>query len=613
MCSPQYLTRLIFFLVLLTTCNVVRGQEQFVADTIKRKIATTNNVTDKCYLLDNLSRVLMNVDLKQADSTGQELIRLAEESRDRKLMVFAYMSNAVRSSFFAGQKTYLDRTIGYYQKAMDVAKENKLQDELAAAELGLARAYLSVPDNAKALRYVNEAFSLISTLSNDSLLVAGHNTYGQVYLQSNQKVLALRNFLTALRIAEDIKAVSNEEKSRKANLMRSSYLLLCSFYADIGDYEKAIDYKMLAYKKMDEISERNMPYLRVVETRDIGSLYEAEKNNELAKYYYNRSIAMADSMHYPPLKMPGYVSLLNQYLRTDEPLGALDYFNSHAGTELKNYLVKFGFAGAIDQAYGVIYSGLGKYDSAWLYFEKAMPWIEHTTESTKISFYIQLAEFYKRTKQVDKAIEYLLKVKEIGEQSGSLEIIRSSAKNLDSLYALKGQYQLSDQYKGIYYIYKDSIDRLNKEKELTQIEVADEQRRQEKLQKEEADRLKRKNSIQYTAITIGIGIMFVLLVVLGMFKVSASTIRAISFFSFLILFEFIFLVFKKNIHSVTEGEPWKDLAFMIALAALLVPLHHWSEKRLIRFLTSHNRLTAAGGQIKSRLLGRSKRTDDEQA
>ena len=77
---------------------------------------------------------------------------------------------------------------------------------------------------------------------------------------------------------------------------------------------------------------------------------------------------------------------------------------------------------------------------------------------------------------------------------------------------------------------------------------------------------------------------------MGWFKVSASTIRAIGFFSFLIFFEFIFLVFKKNINGITQGVPLYDLGFMIALAAILVPLHHWLEHRVIHFLTSHHML-----------------------
>ena len=111
------------------------------------------------------------------------------------------------------------------------------------------------------------------------------------------------------------------------------------------------------------------------------------------------------------------------------------------------------------------------------------------------------------------------------------------------------------------------------------------------------------------AIILGIVVLFITLVVLGMFKVSAGLIKAIGFFVFLMLFEFVFLVFKKNIYSITHGEPWKDLAFMIALAALLVPLHHWLEHRVLRYLTSHNRLTAAGIHIKNRLFGKTRQQE----
>jgi len=46
--------------------------------------------------------------------------------------------------------------------------------------------------------------------------------------------------------------------------------------------------------------------------------------------------------------------------------------------------------------------------------------------------------------------------------------------------------------------------------------------------------------------------------------------------------------------------------FMIGLAALLLPLHHWMEHKVIKYLTSHNRLTSAGHHIKRRIFGRSK-------
>jgi hypothetical protein len=43
---------------------------------------------------------------------------------------------------------------------------------------------------------------------------------------------------------------------------------------------------------------------------------------------------------------------------------------------------------------------------------------------------------------------------------------------------------------------------------------------------------------------------------------------------------------------------------MILLAAILLPLHHWLEHKVIHYLTSHNRLTATGKSLKDKLLRR---------
>jgi tetratricopeptide (TPR) repeat protein len=272
---------------------------------------------------------------------------------------------------------------------------------------------------------------------------------------------------------------------------------------------------------------------------------------------------------------------------------------------LKKYLANFGLPGIIDQAYGVIYGQLGKYDSAQAYFDKASVFFEkNVNANSQVSYYRQLAAFYKKTGNNEQAIKYYQLTKQLGEQTGSLEFIESAAKNLDTLYERTGNYQLASTYNGIYYQYKDSIEKLNKANELAQVEAADEQYRQQKIEEELAEKKRRRNNIQYMGITIGIVGLFIMLVVFGMFKVSANTIRLIGFFAFIMFFEFIFLIFKKNISSITEGEPLKDLAFMIALAALLVPLHHWLEHKVIKYLTSHNRLTASGKTLMSKMFVR---------
>jgi tetratricopeptide (TPR) repeat protein len=342
-------------------------------------------------------------------------------------------------------------------------------------------------------------------------------------------------------------------------------------------------------------------------TNSLGKLFSYKKEYDIALNYYNKSIRMADSLKFTTLKIPGYLSILNYYLEKSEPDKALTYLNSAEGKSLKSYLLNFGYASQIDLAYGIVYRELGRYDSAKYYLEKAAPDIEKNLNSGgNLNTLYQMAAYYKLSGDKVKAIQYYLRVKDLAEKTGVLEYIRRSAKNLDTLYAATGNMQLSGMYKGIYYTYKDSIDKLGKEKELANIEAKDEQQRQLKLENEKKEQKKRRNNIQYMGITIGIIMLFVALVVLGMFKVSRGLIKALGFFGFLLLFEFIFLIFKKKIYEYTQGEPWRDLLFMIGLAALLVPLHHWLEHKVLNYLTSHNRLTSAGLHIKKRLFGTTK-------
>lgn len=600
----MFILRNTLILMLLFTCfKKGTAQETAVIDTMKRSLTAAKSVEEKVLWLDRLSRALMNVDLKEADKYGKELILLAEESRNRGLMLKAYKSNAIRYSYFSGQKGYTQKSIDNLNIALTIAKKEKITNEIGGIQLNLSAIYLTIPDNDKALNYVNQAYSLISTLNNDSLTIEAHNMFGRVFLARNDKTLSLRNFLTALQIAEKMSEEDENDLQAKHDLLRDCYIRLSKFYEEIDEFDKAIDYYSKAYKELDFIDNSKTQYQRVVDINTLGNLFSNKKNYDIAIGYFKRSVRMADSLNFPSLKIPGYISLLSQYLSLEQPQKALEYMQSTEGKHLERHLTKFGFEAVISQVYGVINAQFNKFDSANYYFNKALPFFESSSEINKISFFNELAHFYKYSGQKAKAMDYYLKVKEIGERLGMLEFVQGAAKNLDTLYALNGNYKLSSQYNGIYYLYKDSIDKLNKEKELTQLEAADELQRQERIAREKEEAKRRRNNIQYLAITIGIVLLFLALVVLGMFKVSAATIKMIGFFAFLMFFEFIFLLFKKNIYSITKGEPWEDLLFMIGLAAILLPLHHWMEKKVIHYLTSHNRLTSTGHTIKRKLFG----------
>lgn len=590
------LRRLIPVILLLIVSLSARSQEAAAVDSLRKAMAKANTLEEKFPMMEELSRVLMNVNPKQSDDMGSQLITLAEESRDRKYMFKAYLSNGDRSSYMASQKAYSDKAIEFYEKALALAKQNRMIEETGTAQLHLAMLYLMIPDKEKALSIASEAKSLLENQSNDSLKAESLNVEGQAYQAKRGNIIALQRYFKALRLAEKI---------NNPALIRNCYLYLSDFYSDIEDYDKAIDFMTLAYKQLDKLNEKNVPYQKVIYTNNLGNLFAKKKNYNIAISYFERSIRMADSLKFSTLKIPGYVSLLNQYIRLDEPQKALDYLNSSSGAELKKYLSNFGMAPVIDQAYGVVYTGLGRFDSAGILLEKARPMFENSTNLyNKVGFLAQLASYYNKSGNYKLAIDHYLQVMQLSEQNGWLENVEKAAKYLDTLYRKTGNLDEAGKFNIIYYKYKDSIKTLLIENDIRKEEAEDERQRQLEAEKEAEELKKRRNNIQYLAIVIGIISLFVSLVILGMFKVSAGVIRAIGFFVFLMFFEFIFLIFKKNIYEFTKGEPWKDLAFMIALAAILVPLHHWLEHKVLHYLTSHNRLTAAGHQIRKRIFGR---------
>ena len=580
-------TILLSLFLLLGT--IVSAQQFQALDTILRTAENAKTPAERLYWLDKLALATLNINPARSDSIGQALIREAEESRDRRLMVQAYMGNGYRAAMMGGNRTRQQQAEEFYQAALRIAEQNKVEDLRGAIYLRLAVLYTTMLEKDKGLNYANQGASVIATLNDDSLSAETQMTYGVVYFIRNEKVLSLRCLLNGLRIAE---------KMKDHTLMRTAYSHLSNFYRQLEDYDKAIDYSTLANRMLDKMKEKNVHYQRVIDLSQIGNLYSLKKNYDIAISYFQRSIRMADSLNFTNLKVPALMNLFNQYLRRDQPREALAFFNSGEGEYLKGQLKNYGMSGIIDQAYGIVYTQLGNYDSARAYLDKAAPFFEKTTSvQNQMSFVYNKATFYKETGNIDSSIFYYEKLKKMGEETGTLENTEAAVKELDSLYQRKGNYQLSREYYAIYNIYKDSIEALSREKELAQEEAADEQQRQARLEEERMETERRRNNIQYLGIVFGIFGLFLFLVVLGMFKVSAALIRGLGFFAFLLFFEFIFLIFKKNIHTITHGEPWKDLAFMIALAAILVPLHHYVEKRFLNYLTSHNRLTGIRQRI----------------
>jgi hypothetical protein len=176
---------------------------------------------------------------------------------------------------------------------------------------------------------------------------------------------------------------------------------------------------------------------------------------------------------------------------------------------------------------------------------------------------------------------------------------------LDSVYQKLGDYKNARYFNSQYHLYKDSLQKLSMEKDLLALEVENENRRKEREEAEAAKAKNERHNIQYMGITAGIAGVFIVLVMLGAFSVSKTTIRILGFFAFIFLFEFIILLADHEIHDWTHGEPWKILAIKIALISILLPLHHFLEEKVIHYLTSRKLMELKGKGLFQKIAGKS--------
>ncbi len=82
------------------------------------------------------------------------------------------------------------------------------------------------------------------------------------------------------------------------------------------------------------------------------------------------------------------------------------------------------------------------------------------------------------------------------------------------------------------------------------------------------------------------------MLIIGMFPVSKLTIKILGYISFISLFEFIVLLIDTVLHKLTHGEPLKIWLIKIVLIAMLVPIQHFLEHRLIKYLESRKLMKA---------------------
>jgi hypothetical protein len=454
----------------------------------------------------------------------------------------------------------------------EFAKLNDLDYYKALAKIREADYYFTYqPNQNKAAQILNEATNLSNGL-NDSLRTHILIDAGHIYVQMNNPLQALQLAFRANEIAS---------KMKNLLLMRLSNNLIGYVYGELKNYNKAIDYNL---KELELISLLKNSSLLSVRHSVIAMQFFLSGQPVLGNYHLTEAYRLADSVK-------GSKRLYNQITRNI--MGALSV--SENNETLADFLKKYrqhifiipGRELLDNITLSLAYGKLGNFDSARFLINKAK---DYLTESTPVGdrklYFYMLARIASHDKDWNVAAENYKLSLQIALTQNNLDDCIKYTDSLKSILAKQNLFPEAFRYS----ILQDSLQteltkQLDKE-DITKQEVAALEKEKEMQAIEKEKEKNQRNNLQYLGITFGVVALFISLLLMGIFKVSPRVIKILSFFSFLLFFEFIFLIFNKQIEVFTHGEPWKDLAFMVLLAAVIAPLHHWGEKKVVDYLST---------------------------
>ena len=501
-------------------------------------------------------------------------------SRDRMLMIQTDLDNGRRFEQGVGLKGNLEMAMELFRRAEKIARDEKLDKGLVYTDVAFAEVYRTLGDNVQAMTYSNQAVATASDLDNDSVQVAAYTSLGESYQSRNEQLLAFRNYLKALDVAEE---------GKDAWLTRNASAYLAYFYLKIHEEDKAIDYELNSIIPID----RKLKHLYELrgDYDALAQFFTKKGEYDIAEASYEHAIQLADSIHFDLVKLNSYFGMFDTYFKSGQYQKGMDYFQQHR--VVSDYFRRAGMQYVVDGLYANAYMDMGRYDSAAWYFNLESPEVEAKANApAKADFYSEIGEFYKRRQMWDKAIGYYQKEEGIGKAMGDLHILEYADENLDSLYLRANDITKAYAYHTQHVQYSDSLRELSKATELLKLEVDNDNRRRERLARDEEQARERRHNVQYMGFTVGLVALFIALVMMGWLAVPPSVIRGLGFLSFIFLFEFIILLTDKQIAELTHDEPWKILLIKIMVAAVLLPLHHWSEHKVIHFLSSRKKLKA---------------------
>lgn len=200
-----------------------------------------------------------------------------------------------------------------------------------------------------------------------------------------------------------------------------------------------------------------------------------------------------------------------------------------------------------------------------------------------------LAETFRLTGMKDSSIWYARQAFIISKEHDLQATLMSSSLILSELTENRDKAE-SLKYLRIAMAAKDSLFSQEKNSQIESLNVNEMFRQREVEAMRKQAEIARRNNLQYAAIGFGL-VLFVItfLVVSRTVRASTRLVRFLGVLAMLMVFEFVNLLLAPGISEAANNTPLYMLILMIVVAACLIPIHQYLDKKVIERLVEKNK------------------------
>jgi len=346
-----------------------------------------------------------------------------------------------------------------------------------------------------------------------------------------------------------------------------------------GKYDRALSFLLGSLEIREDTNDR----LGILKSlSDIGIVYSDEMDNIKALSYHFRAKAIAEQLHEKQRLGIILSNIGNCYIKLNKVDSALYYVMQSYGIQqtindvstLPNTL----------SILGDINYSLGHEALALDYYRVSInSALKNDDQSGLADTYNSIGKLYKHKGMADSSIYYATKALSAAKTAMYPEGIYN-ASNL-----LTNAYQGKDEHFELFYLKialaaKDSMFNAEKVKQIQKLSFNEAARQEEIAEEKHHEEETRLINLQLIGIAIFIPFFFLMVLLLNKSRTHRKVIDFMSVLSLLLTFEFVNLFIHPFVLRISNHLPLLELAILVALASVLVPMHHklthWLREKL---------------------------------